>query len=721
MAVFKRDKLIDISKRNDSDALVKRLETEIKELDREVSVLESELGQQVIENDKLKQQLVDTRKDLKTDTGFSEELAENQRELERLSSLIDQYELQIDYLQAEQTSHVASPSSQSDGDLGQLQEENQQLRKEIDLILTQTVDQQEKQIAILQEKLASISTDEVVDIGQVDQLTLQITEQETRLQETQELLHARETRLIELEQETHQLLKVKQDLEQTAQEDLIQIDNLKQELHRLQERETELADMLRERDEQNLSYDALQIDYEGLKTQIIAVNQTLESQGVALSEAKATIENQDAQLSQANDAYTRELASLQALLDTKLAENETIQLKYQKEIQEKNGQLSEIKERYAQLSRQKDDLVTTSEELESALANKSELISELTQKLTYVTESYTDKNMDLNAQIVNLEQALSEANTKSDAQREEIQQLSSEHAQKETELVAIQSDMLMHQETLTLRISELETIQTDLSEQNTSLSMRLTAINQQLHEEQSQTIQLQSELSELRVQHQSEIVEKQTLLSEKEQALAIEKSKLIALNQELTTLQLTYQNLQDASQLAKTKIEDEKAMADQKINRLITELSEVNDARQHQVSLLQSIISENKILLNQLDQQVDELKLENQKLSEEKNQKIQEFQALQHKLTAANEKNKSLEAELLVKEEHNQQELSDMMLMVSRLKHDVIAEANLEIERRREEMREEERVFKSELHKEASKLLTEVADFKAKFIEPVDD
>ena len=170
-----------------------------------------------------------------------------------------------------------------------------------------------------------------------------------------------------------------------------------------------------------------------------------------------------------------------------------------------------------------------------------------------------------------------------------------------------------------------------------------------------------------------------------------------------------------------SNLEDEKAMADQKINRLIIELSEVNDARQHQVSLLQSIISENKILLNQLDQQVDELKLENQKLSEEKNQKIQEFQALQHKLTAANEKNRSLEAELLVKEEHNQQELSDMMLMVSRLKHDVIAEANLEIERRREEMREEERVFKSELHKEASKLLTEVADFKAKFIEPVDD
>lgn len=34
MAVFKRDKLIDISKRSEGGALVKRLESEIKELDR---------------------------------------------------------------------------------------------------------------------------------------------------------------------------------------------------------------------------------------------------------------------------------------------------------------------------------------------------------------------------------------------------------------------------------------------------------------------------------------------------------------------------------------------------------------------------------------------------------------------------------------------------------------------------------------------------------------
>ena len=59
MAVFKRDKLIDISKRSEGGALVKRLESEIKELDREVSVLESELGQQVRENEQLKQELTE--------------------------------------------------------------------------------------------------------------------------------------------------------------------------------------------------------------------------------------------------------------------------------------------------------------------------------------------------------------------------------------------------------------------------------------------------------------------------------------------------------------------------------------------------------------------------------------------------------------------------------------------------------------------------------------
>ena len=60
-----------------------------------------------------------------------------------------------------------------------------------------------------------------------------------------------------------------------------------------------------------------------------------------------------------------------------------------------------------------------------------------------------------------------------------------------------------------------------------------------------------------------------------------------------------------------------------------------------------------------------------------------------------------------------------MMLMINRLKHEVIEEANLEIERRRDEMKEEERSFKKELHQEASRLLNEVSDFKTKFIESV--
>lgn len=723
MAIFKRDKLIDISKRNDSGALVKRLESEIKELDREVSVLESELGQQVIENDKLKQKLNDSKNGLITDAGFSEEFEENQRELERLSSLIDQYELQIEHLQAEQTNHVALTSSETDGELGQLKEENQQLRKEIDLILTQTVDQQEKQIGILQEKLASLTTDETADQGQVDSLTAQLAQQEKALQETQDLLEIKEAKLAALESEAQQLLQTKKVLEQAANDDLTKIDSLTEALQALQEREHDLQRMLSERDSQNQDYEALQTDYADLQNQINDLTQALADKISELAEARQTIESHDKQLVACDEAHAQELATLQSLLDVKLTENEESRLQYQKELQEKNAELSEIKQRHTLAVQRNDELVNNIQELESAIGDKSKVIDDLTQKMTQLTESYTDKNIALQSQLASLQQQLDDTNSKTECQLAEVERIKSVYTQKESELLTVQSDMLLHQETLTSRISELETIQTELSEKNTSLSMRLTTVTQKLYEEQSKTLQLQSDLSELRLQHQTVMIEKQTLLSEKEQAVTAEKSEIATLKQELTAMQLTNQKLYETNHLAQTKIEDEKTMAEQKVERLLNELSDANDAKQHQVMLLQSIISENKTMVNQLGQQVEELKLENQRLTEEKKHKVQELQVstqeFYQKLSEVNEKNRVLEAELLAKDESNQQELSEMMLMINRLKHEVIEEANLEIERRRDEMKEEERSFKKELHQEASRLLNEVSDFKTKFIESV--
>ena len=446
MAIFKRDKLIDISKRNDSGALVKRLESEIKELDREVSVLESELGQQVIENDKLKQQLRDSKNGLIADSGFSEELEENQREVERLSSLIDQYELQIEHLQAEQTNHVALRSSETDGELGQLKEENQQLRKEIDLILTQTVDQQEKQIGILQEKLASLTTDETADQGQVDSLTAQLTQQEKALQETQDLLEIKEAKLTELELEAQQLLQTRKALEQAANDDLTKIDNLTEALQALQERERDLQHMLSERDSQNLDYEALQNDYADLQNQINDLTQALADKTSELAEARRTIESHDQQLVACDEAHAQELATLQSLLDIKLTEKEDSRLQYQKELQEKNTELSEIRQRHTLAVQRNDELVNTIQELESAIGDKSKIIADLTQKMTQITESYTDKNIALQSQLASLKQQLNDTNSKTECQLEEVERIKSLYTQKESELLTVQSDMLVHQE-----------------------------------------------------------------------------------------------------------------------------------------------------------------------------------------------------------------------------------------------------------------------------------
>lgn len=725
MAVFKREKLIDISKRKDNGALVKRLESEIKELDREISVLESELSQQLRENEQLKQQLNTAGKGVETESELNDELEKNQKELERLSSLIDQYELQVQHLQAEQVSHDAISTSQPDVVLEQLREENQQLKQEIDLILTQTVDQQEKQIVTLQEALRRKSNNDSTNQEDINVLMEQIQQQELVLCQTQELLDDREVKLKDSVQNLQDLLQAKQDLEQAAKEDVTLIDRLKQELYSLQEREIELESSLSEQQAQGRNYDALQSDYESLQNQIIELKQALDSKTAALAEATATISTQDAQFTQCQEAYVQELKSIQSALDTQLNENEDIRLQYQKELGEKNHQLSEITEQHAQGVQRCDMLESRIQELEAELDSKSKIISRLTQKITQVTNIYTDENEGLKSEVVSLEKELEELTSNADIQRQEIARIEAVLIEKDAELTKAHSDILTYQETLTARISELDMIQSESSEKTTDLLLRLTTITQKLYEEQSKTIQLQADLSELRLQYQIATVEKETLLSEKEQELMAEKKEATALKQELATIRSTYQKLHETNQLTKTKIEDDKVMAGEKIIALEAELSEEKDTKHQQVALLQSIISENKALVTQLDHQVEELKVDNQRLAEEKKQSMQELQAatqdLHQKLIVANEKNQALESELLTKEECNQQELSDMMLMISRLKHDVIEEANLEIERRREAMKEEERIFKHELHKEASKLLTEVSDFKAKFIEPVED
>ena len=166
------------------------------------------------------------------------------------------------------------------------------------------------------------------------------------------------------------------------------------------------------------------------------------------------------------------------------------------------------------------------------------------------------------------------------------------------------------------------------------------------------------------------------------------------------------------------------AAADRKIVSLRQEISDIGESKGHQVSLLQSIISDNKSLVLQLDQKIEQGKLDNQRLSEESHQKVQQLQAVIQeqdvKLSEANNQNNLLEAELLEKEATNKQELSDTMLMISRLKHEVLEEANIEIDRKREQLKQEEQALKVQLKREASDLLSEIEGFKDKFIGTID-
>lgn len=762
MAVFKREKLIDISKRSEGGALVKRLESEIKELDREVSVLESELGQQVRENEHLKKELIDSDNHPSRKQDHAKELAESNRQVERLSSLIDQYELQIKYLQEEETNRFAADSLrlESQSDQGQvadlLLEENRQLKHEIDLILTQTVDEQEKLITKLQTELENISASHVSDEGQlIDVLNQQIDLQEKELLQAQEMLEDRNQKLREAEQEVKTLAQANQTLEMASQEaetkngDALQVlvtelqDELNQLAQQLAVKESELDDA-----ESNIA--ALNVQLAELEAQLAQVltdsdqvagttqklQEALEINEQTIADLRETsnsqLQERDALIlalaekDTAISTLTTQVSALEVMQNELTEQNDTISVQLtstSKKLDEEQEKTADLQAVEAQLAVALHDLGKTkeaSQELQELLDSKLQELADLSNKLTCVTESYTDQHVALQSQLAGLKQEMAVLIADEAGKNQVLETIKARLAQKEQECSDKEMAMLTLESTLKNQISELEAVQNDLSDQNTALSMELTSVIQKGYEEQSKTTQLQAELSELRLQQHAEVTDWEQVLSGKESELIAEKNDVSALTQELLAVKSSYQTLQDKNLSEQTKIQEEMAAADRKIVSLRQEVSDIREAKGHQVSLLQSIISDNKSLVLQLDQKIDQVKLENQRLSEEKHQKTQQLQAVIQeqyvKLAEAKNQNNRLESELLEKEEANQQELSEMMLMISRLKHEVLEEANLEISRKREEMKQEEQAFKTQLKREASDLLTEIEGFKDKFI-----
>ena len=161
------------------------------------------------------------------------------------------------------------------------------------------------------------------------------------------------------------------------------------------------------------------------------------------------------------------------------------------------------------------------------------------------------------------------------------------------------------------------------------------------------------------------------------------------------------------------QVAEEMTALDSRLTSMVQEVSEVRESKEQQVSLLQSIITENKTLIVDMKEKFDQSEQATLTLAESKDQKIQELQEVIQKqyrqLAESNHQNMKLEADILEKESDNRQKLSEMMLTISKLKHDVIEEANQENARKRAKMRAE-----------ATALLTEIEGFKDKFIETIE-
>ncbi len=651
MAVFKRDKLIDISKRSEGGALVKRLESEIKELDREVSVLESELGQQVRENEQLKQELKHSDKQPSSSQAHDEALAESNHQIEKLSSLIDQYELQIKHLQENEMASretVSLPSDSPENHASDaLIEENQQLKHEIELILTQTVDEQEQTIFNLQKQVAAF--DDADKSETVTMLNEQLAMQKEALVTSEATLVSKTEELDVMKQEAACLLAANQTLEMTAQADRQRISDLEKEVVVLEEKAAQLEASKSEHDYQYIEIDGENLSVEAITGQISELQQRLTEKEAELSQETSKVAILASQLACEKETLATTIAEMTTDFKTKLGEYELSVTAYQEKNDAQNSHQKDLATQLKVTQETAEKLQLLTQQLAAEVADKSDLISDLTEKLTVMTDSYTDQNVALQTELVVLRKELETSKSGASELMTTVDRLKAELDQKAAIFSEKESETLTLETTLRAEIAELEVIQSDISEQNVSLSMCLTSA---------------------------------------EQNLAEEHAKLMQVAEEMTAL-------------------------DNRLTSMGQEVSEVRESKEQQVSLLQSIITENKTLIVDMKEKFDQSEQATLTLAESKDQKIQELQEVIQKqyrqLAESNHQNMKLEADILEKESDNRQKLSEMMLTISKLKHDVIEEANQENARKRAKMRAE-----------ATALLTEIEGFKDKFIETIE-
>ena len=334
---------------------------------------------------------------------------------------------------------------------------------------------------------------------------------------------------------------------------------------------------------------------------------------------------------------------------TKLGEYELSVTAYQEKNDAQNSHQKDLATQLKVTQETAEKLQLLTQQLAAEVADKSDLISDLTEKLTVMTDSYTDQNVALQTELVVLRKELETSKSGASELMTTVDRLKAELDQKAAIFSEKESETLTLETTLRAEIAELEVIQSDISEQNVSLSMCLTSA---------------------------------------EQNLAEEHAKLMQVAEEMTAL-------------------------DNRLTSMGQEVSEVRESKEQQVSLLQSIITENKTLIVDMKEKFDQSEQATLTLAESKDQKIQELQEVIQKqyrqLAESNHQNMKLEADILEKESDNRQKLSEMMLTISKLKHDVIEEANQENARKRAKMRAE-----------ATALLTEIEGFKDKFIETIE-
>ncbi|XP_014105403.1 PREDICTED: thyroid receptor-interacting protein 11 [Pseudopodoces humilis] len=524
----------------------------------------------------------------------------SQQEINRLSNEVSRLESEVDHWkQIAVSSKVQGTNDAEQSEICKLQNVVKELRQN----LSQEIDEHQHELSVLQDaqrqKLVEISRRHREELREYEE---RIEELETRLQQDGVSTDAMDDSKITEQKKKAQSLDGGQVEELRVVKDLE--DEIRELNHKLSSAKAENKNLLKEQEFVKLEKTQIAQDYEKLKSDFNVLQRSVAEQDALLKEQKQL---------QSKTSLPQDVVSLQqALLE---AENEIARLSslnqgLEKELTSAQHKLENIlssntEDQNSEINQLRQDLERKEHELDESVAERETLIAEL--------EELDKQNQEATQHMITLKEQLSKQHTETDSIIKQLKLDIDYERKKVSELETEKTKTMKELESQKEKLSHCSYALNDLHVTKQELQDNIKDLQEQLRKAQDCNSQSKKEIGEL-----------QQRLKEREEQLHVSLSKLTEKSNEESTCQdlILKEREVEIAKLQSDVSENKQINEDlqKSLSNLRTENGKLIAAIEELKQDLNDAISEKKKVYLEKDTAVEALKMEKRQLESELNE-----------------------------------------------------------------------------------------------------